>query len=69
MKRAVEEIAKYGMTESMTVRRVYDGLSCRVDMMFREVILVPIFNELILEQRPSTDRRVSDGPSYLLSRV
>ncbi|TMW99326.1 hypothetical protein EJD97_002742 [Solanum chilense] len=28
MKRAAEEIAKYGTTESMTVRRDHDGPSC-----------------------------------------
>ena len=33
------------VTEYMTVRRVYDGPSCRFVMKFREVISVPIFQE------------------------
>ena len=39
-------LTKCGATEFMTVRRVYDGPSCRFVMKFREVILVPIFQEL-----------------------
>ena len=39
-------LTKFGVTESMTVRRVYDGPSCRFVMKFREVIPVPIFQEL-----------------------
>ena len=36
-------LAKCGVTESMTDRRVYDGPSCRFVMKFREVVPVPIF--------------------------
>ena len=39
-------LTKCGVTESMTVRRVYDGPSCRFVMKFREVIPVPRFQEL-----------------------
>ncbi|TMW98030.1 hypothetical protein EJD97_004607 [Solanum chilense] len=38
-------LTKCGVTESMTVRRVYDGLSCRFFMKIREVAPVPIFQE------------------------
>ena len=38
-------LTKCGVMESMTVRRVYDGPSCRFVMKFREVIPVPIFIE------------------------
>ncbi|TMW83336.1 hypothetical protein EJD97_002055 [Solanum chilense] len=38
-------LTKCGVTESMTVCRVYDGLSCRFVMKFREVVPVPIFQE------------------------
>ena len=58
-----------GVTESMTVRCVYDGPSCRFVMKFREVIPVPRFQELkCFGTRPSTDRCADDGPSYLPSR-
>ena len=40
-----ESLTKCGATESMTVRRVYDGPSCRFVMNFREVVPVPIFQE------------------------
>ena len=36
-----ESLTKCGVTESMTVRRVYDGPSCRFVMKFREVIQYP----------------------------
>ena len=39
-------LTKCGVTKLVTVRRVYDGLSCRFVMKFREVIPVPIFQEL-----------------------
>ena len=39
-------LTKCGVTESMTVCRVYDGPSCRFIMKFREVVPVPIFQEL-----------------------
>ncbi|TMW98562.1 hypothetical protein EJD97_003869, partial [Solanum chilense] len=61
---------KCGVTESMTVRRVYDGPSCRFVMKFREVIQYPYSKSLsVLERRPSMDRCAYDGPSYLPSRV
>ena len=63
-------LTKCGATEFMTVRRVYDGPSCRFVMKFREVVLVPIFQEFkCFETKPSTDRCAYDGPSYLPSRV
>ncbi|TMW80323.1 hypothetical protein EJD97_021399, partial [Solanum chilense] len=63
-------LTKCRVTESMTVRRVYDGPSCRFVMKFREVILVAIFQELkYFGTRPSMDRCAYDGPSYLRSRV
>ena len=39
-------LTKCGVTKLVTVRRVYDGPSCRFVMKFREVIPVPIFLEL-----------------------
>ena len=39
-------LTKCGATEFMTVRHVYDGASCRFIIMFREVVPVPIFQEL-----------------------
>ena len=39
-------LTKCGVTKLMTVRRVYDDLSCIFFMKFREVISVPIFQEL-----------------------
>ncbi|TMW80617.1 hypothetical protein EJD97_017760, partial [Solanum chilense] len=63
-------LTKCGVTESMTVRRVYDGPSCRFVMKFREVIQYLYYKSLsVLERRPSTDHCAYDGPSYLLSRV
>ncbi|TMW81545.1 hypothetical protein EJD97_009007 [Solanum chilense] len=38
-------LTKCGVTESMTVRRVYDSPICRFVMKFREVVPVPIFQE------------------------
>ena len=40
-----ESLTKCGVTESMTVRCVNDGPSCRFVMKFREVVPVPIFQE------------------------
>ncbi|TMW82772.1 hypothetical protein EJD97_004968, partial [Solanum chilense] len=75
-------LTKCGVTESMTVRRVYDGPSCRFVMKFREVIQYIYSKSLcVSERRPSTqefkcfgtktldDRCAYDGPSYLPSRV
>ena len=39
-------LTKCGVTKLVTVRRVYDGPSCRFVMKFREVIPVPRFQEL-----------------------
>ncbi|TMX04213.1 hypothetical protein EJD97_010705 [Solanum chilense] len=41
-----ESLTKCGVTKLVTVRRVYDGPSCRFVMKFREVIPVPIFQKL-----------------------
>ncbi|TMX05449.1 hypothetical protein EJD97_020524 [Solanum chilense] len=38
-------LTKCGVTESVTDRRLHDGLSCRFVMMFRKVVPVPIFQE------------------------
>ncbi|TMX02571.1 hypothetical protein EJD97_021045 [Solanum chilense] len=38
-------LTKCGVTESVTDRRIYDGLSCRFIMKFREVVPVPICQE------------------------
>ncbi|TMW80264.1 hypothetical protein EJD97_022134, partial [Solanum chilense] len=63
-------LTKCRVTESMTVRRVYDGPSYRFVMKFREVVPVPYSKSLsVLERRPSTDRCACDDPSYLPSRV
>ena len=39
-------VIKCGVKESVTDRRIHDGPSCRFVMKFREVIPVPIFQEL-----------------------
>ncbi|TMW84502.1 hypothetical protein EJD97_025050 [Solanum chilense] len=39
-------LTKFGVTKLVTVRRGYDGMSCRFVMKFREVIQVPKFQEL-----------------------
>ena len=63
-------LTKCGITKLVTVRRGYDGPSCRFVVKFREVIPVPRFQELkCFGMRPSTDRYSYDGPSYLPSRV
>ena len=53
-------LTKCGVTESMTVRRVYDGPSSRFVMKFREVILVPIFQEF-----KCFGTKTLNGPLYL----
>ena len=64
-----ESLNKYGITKLVTVRRGYDGPSCRFVVKFREVIPVPRFQELkCFGTRPSTDRCAYDGLSYLPSR-
>ncbi|TMW98329.1 hypothetical protein EJD97_004185 [Solanum chilense] len=53
-------MTKCGVTESMTVRHVYDGPSCRFVMKFREVVPVPIFQEF-----KCCEMKTLDGPSCL----
>ncbi|TMW83590.1 hypothetical protein EJD97_001245, partial [Solanum chilense] len=63
-------LTKCGVMESMTVRRVYDGPSCRFFMKFREVVQYPYSKSLsVLERRSWTDRCAFDYTSYLPSRV
>ena len=62
-------LTKCGVTKLVTVRRVYDCLSCRFVMKFREEIPVPIFQELkCFGTKALTDPCAYDGPSYLPSR-
>ncbi|TMW80612.1 hypothetical protein EJD97_017784, partial [Solanum chilense] len=62
-------LTKCGVTKLVTVRRGYDGPSCRFVVKFREVIPVPRYQELkCFGMRPSMDRCAYDGPSYLPSR-
>ena len=62
-------LTKCGVTESVTNIRVHDGPSCRFVMKFREVVLVPIFQEFkFFEMKTLDDRCSYDGPSYLPSR-
>ena len=61
---------KCGVTKLVTVHRFYDGPSCRFVMKFREVIPVPIFQELkCFGTKILTDHCAYDGPSYMPSRV
>ena len=53
-------LTKCGVTESMTVRHVYDSPSCRFVMNFREVIPVPIFQEF-----KCFETKTLDGPLCL----
>ena len=53
-------LTKCGVTKLVTVYRVYDGPSCRFVMKFREVILVPIFQEL-----KCFETKALDGPLCL----
>ena len=57
-------LTKCGVTKLMTVRRVYDGPSCRFVMKFREVIPVPIFQEL-----KCFETKALDGPLCLWRSV
>ena len=57
-------LTKCWVMEFMTVRRVYDGPSCRFVMKFREVILVPIFQEF-----KCFKTKTLDGPSCLWRSV
>ena len=63
-------LTKCGVTKLVTVRRVYDGPSCRFVMKLTEVMQYPYSKSWsVLERRPSTDHCAYDGPSYLPSRV
>ena len=53
-------LTKCGVTESMTVRRVYDCPSCRFVMKFREVVPVPTFQEF-----KCFGMKTLDGPLFL----
>ena len=57
-------LTKCGVTKLVTVRRVYDGPFCRFVMKFREVIPVPIFQEL-----KYFGTKTLDGPSCLWRSV
>ena len=58
-------LTKCGITKLVTVRRGYDGPTCRFVVKIREVIPLPKFQELkYFEMRPSMDRCAYDGPSY-----
>ena len=62
-------LTKCGITKLVTVRRGYDGPSCRFVVKIIKVILVPRFQELkCFGMTPSTDRCAYEGPSYLSSR-
>ncbi|TMW85953.1 hypothetical protein EJD97_022195 [Solanum chilense] len=53
-------LTKCGVTKLVTVRRVYEGPFCRFVMKFREVIPVPIFQEL-----KCFETKTLDGPLCL----
>ena len=53
-------LTKCGVMKLVTVCYVYDGPSCRFVMKFREVIPVPIFQEL-----KCFETNALDGPLYL----
>ena len=57
-------LTKCGVTESMTVRRAYDGPYCRFIMKFREVVPVPIFQEF-----KCFGTKTLDGPLCLWQSV
>ena len=57
-------LTKCGVTESKTVCRVYDGLSCRFVMKFREVVPIPIFQEF-----KCFETKTLDGPLCLWRSV
>ena len=48
-------LTKCGVTESMTVRRVYDGPSCMFVMNLREVVPVPILQEFYCFETKTLD--------------
>ena len=53
-------LTKCGVTETTTVRRVYDGPSCRFIVKFGEVVPVPIFLEF-----KCFGTKTLEGPSFL----
>ncbi|TMW84827.1 hypothetical protein EJD97_024300 [Solanum chilense] len=53
-------LTKCGDTKHVTVRRVYDGPSCRFVIKFREMIPAPIFQEL-----KCFETKALDGPLCL----
>ncbi|TMW85639.1 hypothetical protein EJD97_022779 [Solanum chilense] len=53
-------LTKCGVMKLVTVRRAYDGPSCRFVMKFREVIPVPRFQEL-----KCFETKTLDGPLCL----
>ena len=57
-------LTKCGVTKLVTVRRVYDGPSCKFFMKFREVIPVPRFQEL-----KYFEMKTLDGPLCLWRSV
>ena len=57
-------LTKCGVTKLVTVRRVYDGPSCRFVIKFREVIPVSRFQEL-----KCFGMKTLDGPLYLWRSV
>ena len=57
-------LTKCGVTKLVTVRRVYDGPSCRFVIKFREVIPIPIFQEL-----KCFGTKALNGPLYLWRSV
>ena len=57
-------LTKCGITKLVTVRRGYDGPSCKFVMKFREVILVPRFQEFMY-----FETKTLDGPLCLWRSV
>ena len=53
-------LTKCGITKLVTVRRGYDGPSCRFVVKFREVIPIPRFQELKFFRT-----KTLDGPLFL----
>ena len=56
-----------GVMKLVTVRRVYDGLSCRFVIKFREVIPVPIFQELKCFEMKALNRPLCLWRSVILA--
>ena len=60
-------LTKCGVTKLVTVRRVYDSRSCRFVMKFREVIPIPIFQELKFFGTKTLDRPLCLWRSVILA--